>query len=450
MKCRKCGAILVDGANFCCDCGAKVEIEINCENCGTKLQPEAKFCFNCGSKVDNAEAKKSEVKIEIQHNEHSHGKEFYRFNSFCVSDNNNKIDFKKSVYADKIYYLYKSYLFCSDLDRKDIQIVTECNYHGGYIHVNCTGIYLYSYEQDLFVIKRIDFKGNLLSEYEESGEISHIYIYDDQIYYVYNETGKYGNDQIKCLDSNSKRSVTVYDKASGINGLYANDSYLVFNADYCNYDGDNEVEYDGWMFLSLNDNTRSPKCLSSADINPEIIIDNPNFYIEKGYNYYDINENKRKIVFFDLKRDIFWVESDIKDNTEDSCYWEPRSIFDNYDENVPNIAVWKTPWKSSVHFSSREYFDGKHHYVANNHHRFAAIDKLGNIYDWGIDLHGVCNEFTVANDLLFLDLDHRGEDQYELSTKETKPLRNYKWSGDITYFNEHNHIIDAYKNTKLG
>jgi hypothetical protein len=52
MKCKVCNADIVEGANFCLMCGAKVEREIFCSQCGTKLPEGSRFCFSCGAKVD--------------------------------------------------------------------------------------------------------------------------------------------------------------------------------------------------------------------------------------------------------------------------------------------------------------------------------------------------------------------------------------------------------------
>ncbi|MBR6068423.1 MAG: zinc ribbon domain-containing protein [Bacteroidales bacterium] len=60
MKCTKCNAELAEGAKFCPECGAKIEIHIFCANCGTKLGEGAMFCSNCGEKVgcEDQETKK--------------------------------------------------------------------------------------------------------------------------------------------------------------------------------------------------------------------------------------------------------------------------------------------------------------------------------------------------------------------------------------------------------
>ena len=53
MNCRKCGALLNEGAKFCSQCGTEVkapEPEVKyCEKCGAVLKDVAVFCSQCGS-----------------------------------------------------------------------------------------------------------------------------------------------------------------------------------------------------------------------------------------------------------------------------------------------------------------------------------------------------------------------------------------------------------------
>lgn len=55
MNCRKCGAMLNEGARFCSQCGTEVktpEPEVRyCEKCGAALKDVAVFCSQCGSPV---------------------------------------------------------------------------------------------------------------------------------------------------------------------------------------------------------------------------------------------------------------------------------------------------------------------------------------------------------------------------------------------------------------
>jgi RNA polymerase subunit RPABC4/transcription elongation factor Spt4 len=50
LKCSKCGAVLMDNAKFCMECGEKVTVpkQAFCIECGQALPEGAKFCPSCG------------------------------------------------------------------------------------------------------------------------------------------------------------------------------------------------------------------------------------------------------------------------------------------------------------------------------------------------------------------------------------------------------------------
>ena len=51
MKCRKCGAVLLDTDTFCVKCGQRVDQPMFCSSCGEQLREEERFCHKCGSPV---------------------------------------------------------------------------------------------------------------------------------------------------------------------------------------------------------------------------------------------------------------------------------------------------------------------------------------------------------------------------------------------------------------
>mgnify|MGYP002626693397 CR=1 FL=1 len=50
MHCPNCGQKILEGSDFCNNCGARNTTEF-CTNCGAKLEPGGVFCGNCGAKV---------------------------------------------------------------------------------------------------------------------------------------------------------------------------------------------------------------------------------------------------------------------------------------------------------------------------------------------------------------------------------------------------------------
>jgi len=62
MKCPKCNAEIENDANFCPECGSKIETFVFCANCGAKLEEGATFCSNCGEKIEQMSTDVQETK----------------------------------------------------------------------------------------------------------------------------------------------------------------------------------------------------------------------------------------------------------------------------------------------------------------------------------------------------------------------------------------------------
>lgn len=56
MKCKKCGASLLDTDKFCDQCGWKVVNERRCPECGAALREGTKFCPKCGVLIGNSKS----------------------------------------------------------------------------------------------------------------------------------------------------------------------------------------------------------------------------------------------------------------------------------------------------------------------------------------------------------------------------------------------------------
>lgn len=52
-SCQKCGAILPDEAQFCDQCGQKMEDWITCKYCGAHVPAGTKFCTQCGTPMSD-------------------------------------------------------------------------------------------------------------------------------------------------------------------------------------------------------------------------------------------------------------------------------------------------------------------------------------------------------------------------------------------------------------
>ena len=69
MKCKKCGASLLDTDKFCDQCGWKVVKERRCPECGAALREGTKFCPTCGVLIGSG--KSDEEKVFVRDEETS-------------------------------------------------------------------------------------------------------------------------------------------------------------------------------------------------------------------------------------------------------------------------------------------------------------------------------------------------------------------------------------------
>lgn len=65
MKCKKCGAELLDTDTFCIKCGQRADQPMVCASCGEQLREGERFCHKCGSPVE-AVAEDAEIPLSIQ------------------------------------------------------------------------------------------------------------------------------------------------------------------------------------------------------------------------------------------------------------------------------------------------------------------------------------------------------------------------------------------------
>jgi len=58
--CQQCGAAVDPAANFCSQCGTRVEADSFCSNCGEAFDPGEEFCSHCGEARSTADRQQSE------------------------------------------------------------------------------------------------------------------------------------------------------------------------------------------------------------------------------------------------------------------------------------------------------------------------------------------------------------------------------------------------------
>lgn len=365
---------------------------------------------------------------ELEKNLHSSNSEYY----------NGDVYSKVAEYNGRMYYIRSSYneytyLCSSDLEGENIIILTDINSDFGYayVHANETGIYLY-YTGDygsLWVL-HYSYEGILISEckegYEAGHSVSHLYFYDNDLYYVYNKD--YMDESIcliKCMHIDKKQIKVLYEKATSISKLYATADDLIFLARYEN-DECEELWVDGWMILNIDSGL--VECISNPFCNPECVIDDPEIYGYENPRYNDQCNYDRNIVFFDLNRLVFWtcryaMEGDDSKHLKRIEYWEPHYFKGDRDSVVGDLPIWKMD--SSYSSVNREYFDGIHHYYSEGYYVFKSSDKYGNIYDWstGNGGHGVCDDYRVIGDYLYLNVAAYDEEQYPLTIDVGTPIR---------------------------
>ena len=343
-----------------------------------------------------------------------------------------------AAYDGKFYYTCESsynglqYLCISDQDGSHIKILAVAgdDYYWAYVHVNITGIYLYStQDSDRLFITHYDFDGNKLSEcreeypggYEDGYHVDNICFYDNKAYFVYsNKSDEVPKALIKCMDIDNDNVYSVYDKASSVSSLFALEDKLIFDAEYGNDEDDNPCA-DGWMILDLI--TGETECLSNPYCNPENVIYDPEVYDRESPRYNEKCDFDRNIVFFDFSRDIFWTERDALEGNDSKYqkhvkYREPKSLWGDRDSVVPGLPVWRVQPKIYG-----GYFDGTYLYYANSYYSFWSADMSGEIFEWSESGHGKCDDFNVIGGFLFLDIEAYGEEQYELTVEKSTPIR---------------------------
>lgn len=383
---------------------------------------------------------------------YSHGKEYYRKN----------VDLNLAEYNDLFYFIKSKYdvgtfLCSSDKEGNNIKIVSEIpdEYDYASIHINCTGIYLYStWDDDRLLVLHLNHDGTRISEcreeyeggYEDEHCVSNVYFYGNDVFYTYKHNGDDKDSCIvKCMHIDTGIIDVLYERASSISRLYATDGYLIFNAGYSNEDCEQSWA-EGWMLLNIL--TNDIECISNPYCSPENVLDNPSYYDSESFEYNENHNFDRRIVSFDLSRKIFWIERTVLEGDDSAHlhqvkYWEPRSLWGNRDELVASMPVWRITKDSK--YNSREYFDGVIHYWDEGYYTFKSSSKYGQIFDWstGNGGHGVCEQYKIVGGYLFLNVAAYDEEQYPLTVGVSSPIRKSWFANELPQS-----VIDDFRNSE--
>ena len=67
MKCPKCGCENPEEANFCCECGTKIESKkFLCPKCRALVKEGTKHCTNCGNSLNWVNVDYDTIPIPVQ------------------------------------------------------------------------------------------------------------------------------------------------------------------------------------------------------------------------------------------------------------------------------------------------------------------------------------------------------------------------------------------------
>ena len=343
---------------------------------------------------------------------------------------------EKSVYDKRIYYIRNEYhepvyLCSSNLNGEEIRIISvEDDYSYGYVHVNTTGIYLYTERDEFLYVKHIAFDGRTIRESKvRIGEEMYarcIAFYENHVYFV--RSNESDSDapvelMVMCVDTGAVK--LLYQKAAQIERLFARKEALIFCARYENDECEQSWE-SGWMILHLN--SGNVECLSNPYCSPENVVDNPAVYDEEDPRYEPNHAFDRNIVTFDFARGLFWTERREQEGPDSGHlqtvkYWEPRYLWGDRDSIVSGLPIWRV--SNQLSGSTYAYFDGVHLYHAEHYSVFKANEMDGTEHLWseGNFGHGECDQFKILGDYLFLNIAAYYEEQYPLSTQKAEPIR---------------------------
>lgn len=240
-----------------------------------------------------------------------------------------------------------------------------------------------------------------------------VYIYASSLYYVLHKNGKCA---LCVYHAETGTASVLYRRASEITAVYAGPDYVVFHGEY----EKNDLREMGWMMYRIS--TGEVQCLDCS-LSPENVLDHPQYYDEDSRSYV-ADVRRWSIPFFDLARDIMWVEH--TDGASGALSLVAHSLREEGHPRLRNPPVWHLDpeWWGRTR-GRLVYFDGDRMYAAPSYYCFESCDRDGTVYQWDLrnSGHGCCEQFCVFGDQLFLDGDAHGEKVYRAVAAPTQPLK---------------------------
>lgn len=328
----------------------------------------------------------------------------------------------------RLYYLCRdnhnrTKLCASDLDGGNPQVLADAEqYEGAYLAATSVSVFLYDTAvgrrgNTVLQVKELPLDGGQPREFQVEADddtARSVYIYASSLYYVLHKNGKC------CLcvyHGETGTSRVLYQRAAEITAVYAGLDYVIFHAEY----EKNDLREDGWMMYWMH--TGQVQCLDCS-LSPENVLDHPQYYNEDSRSYVK-DVRRRKIAFFDLARDIMWVEHADGGPGGTLCL-VAHSLRGEGHPRRQELPVWHLDPEWWGRMRGRlVYFDGDRMYAAPSYYCFESCDRDGTVYQWDLhnNGHGCCEQFCVFGDHLFLDGDTHGEKVYRAVAAPTAPLK---------------------------
>lgn len=307
-----------------------------------------------------------------------------------------------------------------------------------YVHVNATGIYLYSYGSELpggVSVCHLDFEGHKIAEFSKVFPGNDEFATDDVVFFGRNmyfvhshtdpSTGRNASD-IYRLDVDNQELTCLYAKASSVKSLCAGETELVFQATYENFHCE---AYDDTGLMMLNLESGTTECLDKPWCSPENIVDHPELYDSENSLFVENWRTRLTIPFVDLERGIFWLKVTDWENGLRSdptqIYWEPHPLHGDREKLAEGFPLWKMDLACfSEKFSNvnQQYFDGIYWFGSTSNTTFVSTAPDGSAFTWHSGGYGSSNRFCVLDHWLFVDLDAYGEKMYSLGNNTSADM----------------------------